>query len=75
MSLRRTAAELLTMPRRAEPAPAGLDDAARAVHTQTLAGPAGVQRIALPAIPSPEGPMTWREAPHPWGSDAPRWAE
>lgn len=75
MSLRRTAAELLTMPRLAEPAPAGLDAYARAAHATTLVGPGGVQRIALPAIASPEGPMTWREAPHPWGSDPPRWEE
>lgn len=74
MSLRRTAAELLTMPRRAEPAPAGLDDAVREAHTQLLSGPAGRQRIALPAITSPSGPLSWPEPPHPWGSDAPRWA-
>ncbi len=75
MSLRRTAAELLTMPRRTAPAPAGIDDAGRAAHTTTLVGPAGSQRIPLPAITSPEGPMTWSDAPHPWGSDEPRWAE
>lgn len=75
MSLRRTAAELLTMPRLAEPAPAGLDDAARIALTTTLVGPAGEQRIALPAIAAPTGRLTWREAPHPWGSDAPEWAE
>lgn len=75
MSLRRTAAELLTVPRRAEHATAGLDEAARTAHTTTLAGPAGEQRIALPAIAAPMVQMTWREPPHPWGSDAPGWAE
>lgn len=75
MSLRRTAAELLRMPRRREPAPAGLNAIARAAHAQTLVGPAGTQRIALPAIVSPGGPMTWPEPPHPWGSDGPAWAE
>ena len=75
MSLRRTASELLTLPRRAEPAPAGLDDAAREEHVQALSGPAGRQRIALPAITSPDGPVRWSDPPHPWGSDAPRWAE
>jgi hypothetical protein len=74
MSLRRTAAELLTMPRSAESEPGGLEDTARATHTTTLAGPAGVQRIAMPAIASPNGPMTWSAAPHRWGSDPPRWA-
>lgn len=75
MSLRRTAAELLTMPRRTEPAPVGLDDVARSAQTTTLVGPAGEQRIALPAIAAPMAQMTWREPPHPWGSDAPGWAE
>jgi hypothetical protein len=75
MSLRRTAAELLTMPRLVEPAPAGLDDAACAAHATMLVGPAASQRIAGPAIVSPEGRMTWREPPHPWGSDPPGWAE
>ena len=74
MSLRRTAAELLTMPRHADPSPPGIGDAERAGHTTTLAGSAGSQRIPLPAIASPDGPMTWREAPHPWGSDAAEWA-
>lgn len=75
MSLRRTAAELLTMPRRAEPAPDGLDDVARSTQTMTLVGPAGEQRIALPTIAAPMAQMAWREPPHPWGSDAPGWAE
>jgi crotonobetainyl-CoA:carnitine CoA-transferase CaiB-like acyl-CoA transferase len=75
MSLRRTAAELLTMARRAEPVPPGLDDGARIAQTTTLVGPAGEQRIARPAIASPTGPMTWREPSHQWGADAPEWAE
>ncbi|MBM7504519.1 CoA transferase [Agromyces aurantiacus] len=76
MSLRRTAAELLTMPRHVETTPAGgLDDDARNACSTDLAGPAGVQRIPMPAIASPEGPMGWSAAPHAWGSDAPSWAE
>ncbi|MFE5673444.1 CoA transferase [Agromyces sp. NPDC056523] len=74
MSLRRTAAELLTTPRREEPSPAGIDDAVRAGHTTTLVGAAGSQRIPLPAIASPGGAMAWREAPHPLGSDPAGWA-
>lgn len=76
MSLRRTAAELLRLPRAVDPTPArALDDAIAASHTTDLTGPAGRQRIALPAIASPTGAMVWHEPPRPWGSDAPRWAE
>ncbi|GAA1059893.1 CoA transferase [Agromyces bracchium] len=74
MSLRRTAAELLGLPRRVEPGPAGLDDAARESHAGTVSGLAGVQRIAAPAIASPDGLMRWSAPPHPWGSDRPSWA-
>jgi hypothetical protein len=73
MSLRRTAAELLGMPRRADPAPDGLDDAARESLADELPGPAGVQRLARPAVAGPAGPMEWAEAPRLWGSDAPLW--
>jgi len=73
MSLRRTAAELLGLPRRAEPGPVGLDDAVRESHTVTLLGPAGEQRIAAPSIASPGGVVDWPAAPHPWGSDRPSW--
>lgn len=76
MSLRRTAAELLAMPRAVHPTDMPtLDDAARDAHTTTLSGSAGTQRIALPAIAAPGGALDWPEAPHPWGSDPPRWAE
>ncbi|WP_400993245.1 CoA transferase [Agromyces sp. GXQ0307] len=75
MSLRRTAAELLGLPRRGEPGPVGLGDAARDSHAETVSGPAGEQRIAAPAIASPAGPMGWPAAPHPWGSDRPYWAD
>ncbi|WP_353829054.1 CoA transferase [Agromyces sp. SYSU T0242] len=74
MSLRRTAAELLGMPRRAAPGPAGLDDAVRDAIAEELSGPAGEQRLAAPAIASPDGPMRWRDAPRRWGSDRPEWA-
>ena len=76
MSLRRTAAELLRLPRTSDPTPAGpLRDAVAAAHSTDLVGVAGTQRIALPAIASPTGAMSWSEPPHPWGADAPRWAE
>ncbi|WP_438856398.1 CoA transferase [Agromyces sp. M3QZ16-3] len=73
MSLRRTAAELLGLPRGAEPGPSGLDDASRESHVVTISGPVGPQRIAAPAIVSPVGAMAWSTAPHRWGSDRPSW--
>ncbi|GAA2046319.1 CoA transferase [Agromyces tropicus] len=74
MSLRRTAAELLGMPRTAQPAPPGLDVDAREALAVNLSGPAGTQRLAAPAIAAPGGPTAWCEAPRPWGSDPPEWA-
>lgn len=76
LSLRRTAAELLRLPRRTDSTGLrSLDDAAREALAVDLAGPAGTQRIAVPAIASPTGPMEWGSPPHAWGSDAPEWAE
>ncbi|MRX42559.1 carnitine dehydratase [Agromyces sp. Q22] len=74
MSLRRTAAELLGLPRRAEADGVGLDDATRESHAVTLSGPAGEQRIARPAIAAPRRAVEWPSAPHEWGSDRPSWA-
>ncbi|GAA1056575.1 putative L-carnitine dehydratase [Agromyces luteolus] len=74
MSLRRTAAELLGLPRRADAGPSGMDDATRERHAVTLVGPAGEQRIAAPAVASPRGAVDWPDAPHRWGSDQPSWA-
>jgi hypothetical protein len=72
MSLRRTAAELLMLPRTAEPAPSrALDDAGRATHTTELSMASGSVRVALPAISFEGGPRGWLEPPHPWGSDSP----
>jgi hypothetical protein len=72
MSLRRTAAELLTMLRTAEPTPSrALDDAGRAAHTTALTAGPGTVRIALPAISYDGAAREWPEAPHPWGSDTP----
>ena len=72
MSLRRTAAELLTMPRTAGPTPSrAFDDAGRAAHTTTLTGGGGAVRIALPAVAYDGAATEWPEAPHPWGSDPP----
>ncbi len=75
MSLRRTAAELLTMPRTAEPTPSrALDDAARAAQTELVQTAVGELRLVRPAITTGERLDTWPLAPHAWGSDAPDWA-
>ena len=72
MSLRRTAAELLTLPRTSQPSPSrALDDAGRAAHTTELSTASGSVRVALPAISFEGGPREWPEPPHPWGSDSP----
>jgi hypothetical protein len=74
MSLRRTAAELLTMPRTPEPTPeGGLDESMVHDHLTSLDGEVEV-RVARPAI-APGRPLDdWPAAPRPWGSDEPRWA-
>lgn len=76
MSLRRTAAELLAMPRTAAPSPpVALDDRGLVAHSEWVHGPAGDLRLLRPALVL-EAPLAhWPAAPHPWGSDAPRWAE
>jgi CoA-transferase family III len=76
MSLRRTAAELLTMPRTAETSPPrALDDPTRQSHLTTLVTREGAVRLPLPAIAFAGGPTDWPEAPHPWGSDAAEFPE
>ena len=74
MSLRRTAAELLTMPRTAEPSPRGsLDEVRARDHLETLEGAVAV-RVPRPAIALDSPLDHWREAPSPWGTDEARWA-
>ena len=65
-SLRRVAAELLGMPRRAEPgAEVAVDPAAHIAHFSI----GGVELVtAKPALPGLEF-----AAPRPWGADQPRW--
>ncbi|MFJ4225448.1 CoA transferase [Microbacterium sp. NPDC089695] len=66
-SLRRVAAELLGMPRTAGPAPTALQDPAVEHATRFLVDGREVV-TARPALPGLEF-----AAPHPWGSDQPRW--
>ena len=74
MSLRRTAAELLTMPRTAEPSPRGsLDEVRARDHLETLEGAVAV-RVPRPAIALDSPLDHWRAAPSPWGTDEARWA-
>ena len=74
MSLRRTSAELLTMPRTAEPSPDDRLDELRAHdHLETLEGTVAV-RVPRPAIVLDSPLDHWPEAPVRWGSDAARWA-
>ena len=74
MSLRRTAAELLTMPRTVEPSPDDRLDEVRAHdHLETLEGTVAV-RVPRPAIVLDSPLDHWPEAPVRWGSDAARWA-
>ncbi|WP_136036545.1 CoA transferase [Microbacterium sp. K35] len=65
-SLRRVAAELLGMPRRTDPVAAPDPDAASHEARFDVDGVSLV--TAAPVIPG-----TTFTAPHPWGSDAPRW--
>lgn len=76
LSLRRTAAELLGMPRSTEPASVpALSDEVAAGHLEShLAGELGV-RVPAPAVAFAGAPEGWPAGPHRWGSDAPTWAE
>ena len=75
MSLRRTAAELLTMPRTTSPEPArALDEAGRDAQTEIMTGAAGRLRLVRPALALSPTRRTWPASPHPWGSDIPVWA-
>ncbi|MGB4779277.1 MAG: carnitine dehydratase, partial [Microbacterium sp.] len=70
-SLRRAAAELLGMPRSAEPTPdRSVTDVSGHTQEFTVAG----RRIttAAPAMSYPGGPAHFA-APRPWGQDDPSW--
>ncbi|WP_448809677.1 CoA transferase [Agromyces bauzanensis] len=75
MSLRRTAAELLAMPRTPDPQPAAaLDEAGVLAQAEHVVGPAGDLRLVRPAVVLGSPLEHWPAAPHPWGSDRPEWA-
>lgn len=69
-SLRRVAAELLRMPRTAEPSAAEPFDPAP--HLQTFAFDGGILTTAGPAIAYEGGPDAFAP-PRPWGADTPAW--
>lgn len=70
-SLRRVAAELLSLPRTAEPAPAAAVVDARG-HTQTFEVGGRTVVTAAPAVTYAGAPLTYA-APRPWGEDEPVW--
>ncbi|WP_395243403.1 CoA transferase [Agromyces sp. MMS24-K17] len=75
VSLRRTAAELLGMPRTAEPTPgSALDDDARSAASRILRTGGHEVRTPAPAIAF-DAPLEWRAGPRPWGRDAAAWAD
>ncbi len=69
-SLRRLAAELLRMPRTAQPSTAEPFDPAP--HLQTFDFDGGILTTARPAIAYEGGPVAFAP-PRPWGADAPAW--
>lgn len=71
-SLRRMAAELLALPRRASPAPAPQLDGTGHLQSFDVAGVA--LTTPAPAIAYEGGPTAFA-APRPWGRDAPVWLE
>jgi crotonobetainyl-CoA:carnitine CoA-transferase CaiB-like acyl-CoA transferase len=76
LSLRRTAAELLGMPRTVEQSPSGpLDEPAAVAHLQRLESGGRELRVTRPAIAVNGLAGTWTEAPRAWGADEPRWPE
>lgn len=73
VSLRRTAAELLGMPRSAERSPlAVLGDAARAAATRSYLVGGHEVRTTAPAL-AVGGELEWPAPPRAWGADAPSW--
>ncbi|WP_133545561.1 CoA transferase [Microbacterium sp. BK668] len=69
-SLRRVAAELLGMPRRAEPSTSAPVDAGR--HTQTFDVEGSAVTTVGPVVAFPGGPTAFAP-PRPWGGDEPAW--
>ncbi len=74
MSLRRTASELLAMPRTGELEPAAaLSDQEHLAHAEQVGGAVGDLRLVRPAIVLGSLLEEWPAAPHRWGSDRPDW--
>ncbi|MRG61585.1 carnitine dehydratase [Agromyces sp. CFH 90414] len=74
LSLRRTAAELLGMPRTDAPLPQpALAAEAAASHLVEFTTPLGAVRVAKPALDTADGTSEWPAGPRPWGADRAEW--
>ncbi|UOE44800.1 CoA transferase [Agromyces larvae] len=74
LSLRRTAAELLALPRTDVRAPgAALTDAEREPHRRRFDVGDVAVRTTAPAVVGADGPLEWPAPPHRLGVDPPRW--
>ncbi|QEO13258.1 carnitine dehydratase [Agromyces intestinalis] len=74
LSLRRTAAELLALPRTNVRTPGReLSDAERAPHRRSFDLAGGTVRTTAPAVAGVGGPLEWTAPPHPLGIDPPQW--
>lgn len=76
LSLRRTAAELLSLPRALEPTPVRRIDAMIAEpYLETLESDGRAVRVPAPAIGYDGALENWPSGPRPWGGDQATWAE
>ncbi|WP_308799946.1 CoA transferase [Agromyces silvae] len=76
VSLRRTAAELLGLPRTTSASPADrLTDERAAPHLVSFDTDGLEVRSTGPAISAVAGPHAWPSGPRPWGRDEPVWPE
>jgi crotonobetainyl-CoA:carnitine CoA-transferase CaiB-like acyl-CoA transferase len=76
LSLRRTAAELLRMPRSDGASPAkGVTAEVAERHLESFDAGARAVRVTAPAVAFDGGPERWPAGPRGWGRDAPGWAE